>query len=260
MSRIPCRSVDLADRLEVAVGRVDEAVRADDGLHDHGGDGVRALVLEDLLQVRAARADGARVGMAGGAAIRVRVEDARDARDAGLGEPATRIAGERDRAARRSVVRAVARDHLLAAGHPAGGLDRVLVRLGAAVREERVVQVAGHHLGDEAGELRPLVVRHRRADRAELVGLVLDRLDHARVLVADGDVDELRSEVEVALAVVVPEVPSLRAGDGERLQRGLHRPRVDEVLAVVGEDPLGLCGAVFDRGHDPMVTRYAPGR
>jgi hypothetical protein len=34
------------------------------------------------------------------------------------------------------------------------------------------------------------------------------------VLVADRDVDELRREVEVALAVVVPEVAALAAGDG----------------------------------------------
>ncbi len=255
---VPLR--DLADRLEVAVGRVDEAVRADDRLHDHGGDRVRALVLEDLLQVRPARADRAGIGVSGRAAIRVRVEDARDARDAWLREPAPGIARERDRAAGGSVVGAVARDHLVAAGHPTGGLDRVLVRLGAAVREERVVEIAGHHLGDQAGELRTLVVRHRRADRAELVGLVLDRLNDARMLVADGDVYELRREVEVALPVVVPEVPPLRARDGERLQRGLHGPRVDEVVAVIREDPLGLCGTVFELWPYSMVTRYAPGR
>ena len=172
----PVLIADLADRLEVAVGRVDEAVRADDRLHDHGGDRVRALVLEELLEVRPARADRARVGVPGGAAVRVRVEHAYDAGHPRLGEPAARVARERDRAGRRSVVRAVARDHLLAAGDRACELDRVLVRLGAAVREERVVEVARHHLGDEAGELRALVVRHRRADRAELVGLLLDRV------------------------------------------------------------------------------------
>ena len=55
--------------------------------------------------------------------------------------------------------------------------------------------------------------RHRRADGAELVGLVLDRRDDLRVLVADVDVDELGGEVEVALAVVVPEVAALGARD-----------------------------------------------
>ena len=100
----PVPVAGLADRLQVAVGRDDDPVRADDRLEDDGGDRVRALVLEDLLQVRRARADGARIGMAGGAAVGVRVEHPHDARDAGLGVPAARVAGERDRAARRAVV------------------------------------------------------------------------------------------------------------------------------------------------------------
>ena len=91
---------DLADRLQVAVGRDDDPVRPGDRLEDHGGDGVRALVLEDLLEVRRAGADRARVGMAGRAAVGVRVEHAHDAGEAGLGGPAARVAGERDRAGR----------------------------------------------------------------------------------------------------------------------------------------------------------------
>ena len=87
----------LSDRLQVAVGRDDDPVRADDGLEDDGGDRVCALVLEDLLEVRRAGADRARIGMAGRAAVRVRVEHAHDARQSRLGVPAARIAGERDR-------------------------------------------------------------------------------------------------------------------------------------------------------------------
>ena len=71
---------------------------------------LRPLVHEDLLEVRAAGADRARVGMAGRAAVRVRVEHAHDAGDARLGEPAPRVAGQRDRAGGRAVVGAVARD------------------------------------------------------------------------------------------------------------------------------------------------------
>ena len=95
----PVPVADLADRLQVAVGRDDDPVRADDGLEDHGGDGVRALVHEDLLEVRRARAHRARVGVAGRAAVGERVEHAHDAGDAGLGGPAARVAGQRDRAA-----------------------------------------------------------------------------------------------------------------------------------------------------------------
>ena len=191
---------------------------------------------EDLLEVRRAGADRARIGMAGGAAVGVRVERAHDAGHAGLDGPAARVAGERDGAVRGTVVGAVARDDLVAAGDHAGELDRVLVRLGAAVREERDREIAGRHLGQHPAELRARLVRHRRPDRAELVGLILDRLDDLRVLVPDVDVDELRREVEVALAVVVPEVTALGAGDRDRVDRALHRPRVEDVLLRVGDD------------------------
>jgi hypothetical protein len=50
----PVTVAHLADRLQVAVGRHDDPVRPDDRLEDHGGDVMRALVLEDLLEVRPA--------------------------------------------------------------------------------------------------------------------------------------------------------------------------------------------------------------
>ena len=232
----PVAVADLAHALEVAVGRQDDPVRARDGLEDDRGDRVGALVLEDLLEVRRARADGARIGMAGGAAVGVRVERAHDARHPRLDGPAARIAGQRDGAVRGAVVRAVARDDLVPAGDHAGELDRVLVGLGAAVREERDGEIARRHLGQQPAELGARLARHRRADRAQLVGLILDRLDDLRVLVADVDVDELRREVEVALAVVVPEMPALGTGNGDRVDRVLHRPRVENVLLRVGDD------------------------
>ena len=52
-----------------------------------------------------------------------------------------------------------------------------------------------------------------RGDRAQLVGLLLDRGDELGVLVADVDVDQLAGEVEIAGAVLVPEPRPRRAGD-----------------------------------------------
>ena len=75
---------------------------------------------EDLLEVRRARADRARIGMPGRAAVGVRVERAHDARHARLDGPAARIAGERDGPVGGAVVGAVARDDLVAAGDHAG--------------------------------------------------------------------------------------------------------------------------------------------
>src|SRR2546429_575886 len=82
------------------------------------------------------------------------------------------------------------------------------------------------------GEVRPSLVRHRRPDRGQLVGLFLDRRDDLRVLVADRDVDELRGEVEVAVALGIPEVAALAAGDHGRVELVLHRPGVEDVLLV----------------------------
>ena len=60
--------------------------------------------------------------------------------------------------------------------------------------------------------------------------------DDLRVRVADRDVDELRGEVEVALAVVVPEVAALGALDRDRVDRVLHAPRVEDVVLRVLDD------------------------
>ena len=78
----------------------------------------------------------------------VRVEHVHDAGHARLGAPAPRIAGQRHRAVRAAVVRAVAREDLVPAGVGARDLDRVLVGVGAAVGEEEHVDVAGRELGE----------------------------------------------------------------------------------------------------------------
>jgi hypothetical protein len=89
---------------------------------------------------------------------------------------------------------------------------------------------------EQSRQLRARLVRHRRPDRRQLVGLLLDRGDDLRVLVPERDIDELRREVEVAVAVVVPEVATLRALDGDRVDRVLHAPRVEDVPLRVLDD------------------------
>ena len=90
-------------------------------------------------------------------------------------------------------------------------------------------------------ELGALLVRHHRPDRRQPVRLLLDRGDHLRVLVPERDVDELRREVEVAVAVEVPEVAALGARDRDRVDRRAHRPRVEDVLRVVRLHTAGVC-------------------
>src|SRR5690606_36895176 len=54
------------------------------------------------------------------------------------------------------------------------------------------------------------------------------------VLVADVRVDERAGEVEIAPAVVVPEVRPLRPGDGERVDELLRGPGVEHMGTVGG--------------------------
>src|SRR5262245_24982664 len=67
--------------------------------------------------------------------------------------------------------------------------------------------------------------------------------------VPDRDVDELRREVEVAVAVVVPEVAALGAGDRDRVDRVLRRPRVEDVPLRVLDDLPSELGVLLDRRH-----------
>ena len=122
-------------------------------------------------------------------------------------------------------------------------LERVLVRLRAAVREERPAEVARRHLGQQPGKLRPLVVAHRRTDRAQPVGLLLDRLDHSRVLMPDVDVDELAGEVEPAVSGFVPEPRAGRTGDDDGIDASGNNYGV-LIHGGAGDDI--ICGSAYD--------------
>ena len=175
-------------------------------------------------------------------AVRVRAEEVHVAVGVLVG-PAAGVAGRGHRGAGVAVVAAVEAEHLVLAGVDASHPDRVLVGVGAAVGEEDLVEAGRGQLGDALGGLAADVVGVLRRDRRELGGLLLDRGDDLRVLVTDVDVDQLAGEVEVAGAVVVPDVGPLGPGDGQRVERGLGAPRVEDVRAVEGDD-LGTAGGV----------------
>src|SRR4029450_10009988 len=130
-----------------------------------------------------------------------RVEEMDDARYARLGRPAPRIAGQSNGAGGAAMVRAVAREYLVSARVLTRQLDRVLVRLRAAVGEEEDVDVTGGDPGESRTELRPRLGRHERIRVGERCRLLLDRLDDALVPVADVHAHQLAVEVEIALAV-----------------------------------------------------------
>ncbi len=232
---MPYLSAQRPHALQVAGRRHEHAVGADDRLEDDRRDRAGALERDDLLEVRE-RTLGLLLGRVRveRRAVRVRPEEVRDRPVGGLVRPAARVARERDRRGGAAVVAAVHRQHLAPAGHGTGHAHGVLVGVGPAVGEEHLVEVAGRHLGDAPGELAAHVVRHRRLDRREAPRLLLDRRDEVGVLVPEVEVHELRAEVEVRVARVVPERRALARRDGQRVDEGLRAPRVEDVRAVVG--------------------------
>jgi hypothetical protein len=132
------------------------------------------------------------------------------------------------------------------AGVQPGHAEGVLGRLGPAVGEEHLVEVARRPLGQHAGQLAAGRVGVARGDHAEHVGLRLDGGHHPRVLVADVHVHHLRREVEVATTVLVPHPAALGAGHHHGVERILRGPRVEDMGSVV---EIGLASLAFGLGH-----------
>ena len=185
---------ELANALDVAVRRNEDAVGADDGLEEDRRDRVRSLVHDHVLETAEALLDRPRLALA--PAMRVGIPDHAD--QPRLRRPAARIAGERHRTHGRPVIRAVASEDLVAAGVLASDLDRVLDRLGAAEREEDLVEIAGQQPGQLLAETRSNLGDERRLDELQPGGLLDDGVDDPLVAVTDVHRHQLAVEIENA--------------------------------------------------------------
>ncbi len=151
--------------------------------------------------------------------------------------PAARLAGRRHRRGRGPVIRAIAREDLLAAGDGARDLEGILVGLGAAVGEEEDVDIAGRDRRELGTKTRARLRRHTtRRHVTEPRRLFLDRLDHARIAVPDIHAHQLAVEVDVALSFRCPEVNPLGAIHGNRIDRTLNGPLRDGVFLRQSND------------------------
>ncbi len=243
---------DLADALDVAVRRDQDAVRPDDRLEEDRRDRVGALVADHVLEALQALRDRARLLLAPAVGVRV----AHDPDEARLVGPAARVAGEGHRPEGRAVVGAIAGEDLVPAGVVAGELDRVLDRLGAAEGEEDLVEVAGQDLGQLRAEPPADLGREAGHDVLELRRLLGDRVDDPPVAVADVHRHQLAVEVEDPLALGRVEVDALGVIDGDRVELALDGPREEGVGPVLGDDL--LAGHPRGRGFDGH--RQAPAR
>ena len=230
---------DLAHPLEVAVLRRDAAAGVLERLEDHRGDRVGVLVDDPLLDL-VGRPERMPIG---GPAVAVRVGHLAAARHqrlelvAQVGDP-----GGRQGAERGAVVGDLAGDELDLAGVAgravvgARELDRRLHRLRAARGEEDAVEVARRQRRDPGGELDRARVRVAPdREEVELLDLARRGLAELRAAMAGVDAEEGGEAVEVAVAVLVPDVGAL-AADDDRHVGSSYAPMPREVHPQV---PLG---------------------
>ena len=143
------------------------------------------------------------------------------------------------------------RDHGLALGKGACGLDRILHRLGAAVHEESALLVAPrresvHPLGQrDIG----LVGRHRETDVGEVVELLPHRGDHLGVAMTGVHHADATAEVDEPVAVGVGEHAVLsvhhrdRSGGWNAPGYGLRAAGGERLAIGAGNRGLELDGA-----------------
>ena len=89
---------------------------------------------------------------------------------------------------------------------------------------EELVDVAGCDLTQEFSETGPRFSGGARPSEEELVGLRFDRFDDLGVAVTDVHAHQLGIEIDVALAIGIPEVNTLRAIDRHRVHAALSGP------------------------------------
>src|SRR5262249_18582940 len=149
------------------------------------------------------------------AAIAVGVEEAYGAGRPGLDGRAAGIAADAKAAEQRAVIAAILRENLRTAGDHARHDESLIVGLGAAVDEVALVQVAGRPLGQGVGQGDAFLGQEDRRHAADFLRLLLDRLDHAAVVMAQVAVEDLGQHVEVALALPIEEINAVAMIDLE---------------------------------------------
>src|SRR4051795_11045728 len=136
----------------------------------------------------------------------------------------------------------------------AGGVQRGLDRLAAARREEDTVEVAGSERRQPRGELDRARVRvGPRREEAELAGLVGAGLGDLVAAVADVHAEERAQAVEVAVAVLVPDVAAVALDDDRDVRAlavGAHAAEVQPQVALGEVLERGRGRRGLSRGHE----------
>ncbi len=151
-------------------------------------------------------------------------------------------------------------DHRVTAGEGARELDRVLHRLGAGVEESRLDRPADRQPCEEAlSEGRVILVRHdSEVGVAEMLQLLLRRLDDMRMRMADVQAADPACEIDERVPVEVGDRGATRVGgddgEGDRERRGDARRQAVQHLARAGARNFGLQDDRAGGGHGPRVA------
>src|SRR5699024_2970153 len=189
---------------EVAVRGHQNAIGADDGFQNDGGNGVRAFHHDRVAQMlQRAFAFFLFTGGVEGRAVGIGAPEMHDAGYGGFGAPAARVAGQRNRAGGGAVVAAVGGQYFLPTGVVAGHAHGVFVGFGAAVGEKHLVESIRGDRADQACGFGAHVVGKWRRDVGQAFGLGLDGGDQLRMLVTEVEIDQLRGKIQIAVAGIV---------------------------------------------------------
>ena len=183
------RAAQQRQPLQEVIGRHDDAAHALNRLDNHGADVAAAQDFGHRLQVVIDEANG----VAG-------VEGSHD-----FG-----VVGGRHRARGTAVKRAFKCHHAGFAGVEGGQLQRILVGLGPRVAQKQRVIVVARHLAQLVRQLRLNRNLHRVGVEADVLQLLGEALHVVRVAVADGNNGVAAVEIQVFLALVVPQLRAER--------------------------------------------------
>ena len=247
------------DRAQEAVGRDDVARGALDRLHDDRRDLARSLVADGVAHVLGAGDAAVRIAQLERAAVAVGV-----GRRVLAGQERAlvvlEVAAEQAQHPAGLAVEAAPEAHdLLAPGRGLGQAEAGLHRLRATREELDPGEALGRHLRHQLEEAGAGL--GGEAAEGQALRLALERLDVVRVAVADAAHRDARDEVDVLVAVLVPQPAAAAAR---------HRqPRVEREGLVAGRDVAALTGHDLARpgaglarhGHCPApATRGAKRR
>src|SRR5712692_1981579 len=211
---------NLADTLQIAVGRHKNAVRSRYGFQYECRNRPWTFQLDDFLDIRQRllhRVPPTLDAMIG-------IEDTDDSGDAGLGCPAPGVASKRSASGSRAVIRPVACEYLVPSRKKPGDLDGIFIGFGAAIRKKECVDVPGRDLGQLGSKTRPHLRGHKRVGVGKNGSLLVYGFNDTGIAVSNIDAHQLAVEVQEALALGRPEVDSLGAGDRNRIDVRLSRP------------------------------------